>query len=73
MNNIQVVDEIVRKAEALLSDFFGDTETAYIFTADHGMSEIGNHGDGSSYCTRRQLLLVPLMPPAQTQIIPVHP
>ena len=47
-HNIAVVDRIVREAEALLSDFYGnDDETAFVFTADHGMSVIGNHGDGS--------------------------
>jgi GPI ethanolamine phosphate transferase 1 len=49
MNNIRVVDDVVRKTEYLLSDFFGDKETSFIFTADHGMSEIGNHGDGSAF------------------------
>jgi len=47
MNNIRVVDDIVRRTEALLSDFYQDQETTYVFSADHGMSEIGNHGDGS--------------------------
>jgi hypothetical protein len=46
MNNIAVVDDIVRKTETVMSEFFGDDETAYVFTADHGMSVIGNHGDG---------------------------
>lgn len=46
MNNIQVVDDIVRETEKLFFDFFGDEETAFVFTADHGMSKIGNHGDG---------------------------
>ena len=44
--NIQVVDMIVRQAEALFTEFYGDEETAFVFTADHGMSVIGNHGDG---------------------------
>ena len=48
MNNIQVVDGIVKETEKLISNFFQDNETSYIFTADHGMSVIGNHGDGSS-------------------------
>lgn len=46
MANIQVVDEIVRQTEELFMDFFKDEETSFIFTADHGMSMIGNHGDG---------------------------
>ena len=48
MSNIKVVDDIVRDAEQLISEFYGDAETSYIFTADHGMSNIGNHGDGGS-------------------------
>lgn len=47
MNNIQIVDSIVRETEALFNDFFQDNRTAFVFTADHGMSNIGNHGDGS--------------------------
>ena len=46
MTNIQVVDSIVRQTEALFSEFYGDERTAFVFTADHGMSVIGNHGDG---------------------------
>ena len=46
MKNIQVVDNIVRQTEGLFSEFYKDDATAFIFTADHGMSKIGNHGDG---------------------------
>lgn len=46
MRNIQVVDKIVRESEDLISQFYGDSETSFVFTADHGMSKIGNHGDG---------------------------
>lgn len=49
MRNIQVVDSIVNQTERLLREFFNDDKTAYIFTADHGMSNIGNHGDGSVF------------------------
>ena len=49
MRNIQVVDEIVKKTEQLFYDFFKDEKTSYVFTADHGMSNIGNHGDGSKW------------------------
>ncbi|KAH7912055.1 Phosphatidylinositolglycan class N-domain-containing protein [Hygrophoropsis aurantiaca] len=56
MRNIQVVDTIVRDTEKLFSDFFKDEETAFIFTADHGMSKIGNHGDGDPDNTRTPLI-----------------
>jgi GPI ethanolamine phosphate transferase 1 len=50
MRNIQVVDSIVKKTETLLEHFYGsDGKTAFIFTADHGMSNIGNHGDGGKH------------------------
>ena len=46
MANIQVVDEIVKQTEELFREFYADEETAFVFTADHGMSKIGKHGDG---------------------------
>ena len=48
MENIKVVDDIVKRAERLVSEFYGDEETVFVFTADHGMSKIGNHGDGGT-------------------------
>lgn len=51
MNNIQAVDLIVQQTEQLFSDFYHDEETSFIFTADHGMSKIGNHGDGGKVRT----------------------
>ncbi|KAF8439955.1 Phosphatidylinositolglycan class N-domain-containing protein [Boletus edulis BED1] len=56
MNNIKVVDDIVRETEKLFLDFYGDEETTFIFTADHGMSKIGNHGDGDPDNTRTPLV-----------------
>lgn len=56
MNNIQVVDSIVRQTEELFSNFYHDEETSFIFTADHGMSKIGNHGDGDPDNTRTPLI-----------------
>ncbi|KIM35184.1 hypothetical protein M413DRAFT_14705 [Hebeloma cylindrosporum] len=56
MKNIQIVDEIVRETEHLLSDFYQDDRTSFIFTADHGMSTIGNHGDGHPDNTRTPLI-----------------
>jgi hypothetical protein len=55
MQNIMVVDDIVRQTEDLVSSFYDDEETAYVFTADHGMSIIGNHGDGRE-CLSESLL-----------------
>lgn len=47
MNNIHTVDTIVKSAESAIENFYGnDGRTAYLFTADHGMSVMGNHGDG---------------------------
>ncbi|KAJ6541822.1 Phosphatidylinositolglycan class N-domain-containing protein [Mycena capillaripes] len=56
MKNIQVVDNIVRRTETLLQQFYQDEDTSYIFTADHGMSIIGNHGDGHPDNTRTPLI-----------------
>ncbi|KAL5485869.1 MCD4 [Sanghuangporus weigelae] len=56
MRNIQVVDEIVNRTEQLFNDFFRDDKTSYVFTADHGMSNIGNHGDGNPDSTRTPLI-----------------
>ncbi|KAM6496316.1 Phosphatidylinositolglycan class N (PIG-N) domain containing protein [Amanita muscaria] len=56
MNNIAVVDRIVRQTEELFNSFYNDAETSYIFTADHGMSVIGNHGDGHPDNTRTPLI-----------------
>jgi predicted AlkP superfamily pyrophosphatase or phosphodiesterase len=39
--NVKVVDEGIRRSEALLEAFFNDGRTAYVFTADHGMSNKG--------------------------------
>lgn len=46
LNNVKVVDRIAEGVYNLLEDYFKDNQTAYIFTADHGMSDKGSHGDG---------------------------
>ncbi|KAI0777833.1 alkaline phosphatase-like protein [Trametes elegans] len=46
MRGIQVVDDIVEQTEQLFNEFYADSESAFVFTADHGMSRIGTHGDG---------------------------
>lgn len=50
MENIRLVDRLVADTEQLLREFYDDGSTAFIFTSDHGMSAIGNHGDGGESC-----------------------
>lgn len=56
VGNTIVVDAIARQVEKAMQDFFDDFETAYVFTADHGMSNKGNHGDGDPDNTRTPLV-----------------
>lgn len=57
LNNIALVDELVEKTYRLLEDFYDyDGQTAYVFTADHGMSLKGAHGDGDPANTRTPLV-----------------
>merc|ERR1719354_818423 len=46
LNNIKSVDAGVRKIVQLFDEFYNDSKTAYIFTADHGMTDWGSHGAG---------------------------
>lgn len=46
LNNVKVVDQIAESVYDLVETYFNDNRTAYIFTADHGMSDKGSHGDG---------------------------
>lgn len=41
LSNVKVVDKIAEDVYNLLENYFNDNQTAYIFTADHGMSDKG--------------------------------
>jgi len=38
-----VVDQGIQRIDKLFRDFYKDDKTAFIFTADHGMSDKGDH------------------------------
>lgn len=57
LNNIALVDELVEKIYRLMEDFYDyDGKTSYVFSADHGMSNKGAHGDGDPANTRTPLV-----------------
>ncbi|KAF1838279.1 GPI ethanolamine phosphate transferase 1 [Decorospora gaudefroyi] len=56
LHNLQIVDRGVQEMTKLVQDFYDDDKTAFVFTADHGMSDWGSHGDGHPDNTRTPLI-----------------
>lgn len=56
LHNIKVVDQGVKEITEVMDKFYNDDRTAYVFTADHGMSDWGSHGDGHPNNTRTPLI-----------------
>jgi len=57
-DNLKIVDDGVKRVEAAFAEAFEDDgKTAFIFTADHGMSNKGAHGDGDPGCTETPLVV----------------
>lgn len=55
--NMNYVDRKIKEVVQITENFFGDNSTAYIFTSDHGMTDWGSHGSGSTDETETPLIV----------------
>ncbi|EEB08990.1 pig-N [Schizosaccharomyces japonicus yFS275] len=57
VENIQYVDTNLQRVVEMVNKYYEDDKaTSWVFTADHGMSDYGSHGDGSLDNTRTPLI-----------------
>lgn len=48
IDNLNYVDKKIEEVVQMTETYFGPGTTSYIFTSDHGMTDWGSHGSGSS-------------------------
>lgn len=46
IDNLGYVDMEIKGVVEMIDSYYGDEETAYVFTSDHGMTDWGSHGAG---------------------------